>query len=93
MQTGDQSRRNGRAPILTKRFSPLPIKTIPIDQLRQLDQLVTRINEIFQAVTKQIVGEYFRWRLAFYIVLRICQLRNDILPFSGNSFSTKYPFS
>ncbi len=56
VQTCNQSRRDGRAAILAKRFSPLPIRAFPVDQPGELDQLVTRINEVFQALTKQIAG-------------------------------------
>lgn len=71
----------------------LRIEVLPVDQLGELDQLVTHIHEVFKAMTKQVVGGEIRWRLRFHFVVRTCQLRDDILSFSGNIFSAKWLFS
>ena len=56
MKAYDQLRRDGGSADLAKRLTPLRIEAFPVDQPGELDQLVTRINEVFQTMPKQIVG-------------------------------------
>ena len=56
VKSGNQTRGNRRAAVLTKRLAPLIIKTLPIDQGRESRQLVAPIDEVVEAVAKQIVG-------------------------------------